>query len=173
MGAWARSNGDKYWRRELKYCVRFKHTEINVVTKKSIRKLTFYKYSVIICLSADYIMMVKNLSMDQFFWINSHVNSLLDLTFTLTRLFWHLLTLTCSICAMRAEWSEQLWTSQTLLPLHAVAWFLSIVWPPSESQLVAFCSWWRKWNTCTCILQRFNVILSIYSLEILSDQCIP
>lgn len=81
-------------------------TKINVVTKKSIRKLTFYKYSVIICLSADYIMMVKNLSMDQFFWINSHVNSLLELTFTLTRLFWHLLTLTCSICAMLAEWSE-------------------------------------------------------------------
>lgn len=120
-----------------------------------------------------HMMMVKNLSMDQFFWINSHINSLLDLTFTLTRLFWHLLTLTCSICAMRAEWSEPLWTSQTLLPLHAVAWFLSIVWPPSESQLVAFCSWWRKWNTCTCILQRFNVILSIYSLEKLSDQCIP
>lgn len=107
-----------------------------------------------------HMMMVKNLSMDQFFWINSHVNSLLELTFTLTRLFWHLLTLTCSICAMLAEWSEQLWTSQTLLPLHAVAWFLSIVWPPSESQLVAFCSWWRKWNTCTCILQRFNVIFS-------------
>lgn len=123
---------------------RFKHNEIKVVTKKSIRKLTFYKYSVIICLSADYIMMVKNLSNDQFFWINSHVNSLLELTFTLTRLFWHLLTLTCSICAMLAEWSEPLWTSQTLLPLHAVAWFLSIVWPPSESQLVAFCSWWRK-----------------------------
>lgn len=119
---------------------------------------------------ADFIMMVKNQSINQFFWINSHVNSLLELTFTLTRLFWHLLTLTCSICAMLAEWSEQRWTSQTLLPLHAVAWFLLIVWPPSESQLVAFCSWWRKWNTCTCILQRFNVILSIYSLEKLSDQ---
>lgn len=109
-------------------------------------------------------MMVKNLSMDQFFWINAHVNSLLELTFTLTRLFWHLLTLTCSICAMLAEWSEQLWTSQTLLLLHAVAWFLSIVWPPSESQLVAFCSWWRKWNTCTCILQRFNVRYTFHLL---------
>lgn len=84
--------------------------------------------------------MVKNPSMETIESLPSYVNSLIELTFSLTRLFWHLLTLTCSICAMLAEWSEPLWTSQTLLLLHAVAWFLSIVWPPSESQLVAFCS---------------------------------